>query len=136
MSTPKTPLPEKIDLTYQGNMDTLNAVQRINQIIDYLKDLEKLIEEVHATAKREAMREERERAVEIIKDELKTAPLEVQMSKGIIFASIVGRILSPNSGADKEAYERNHSHRHCPDTNSPCGFEGKHRCCLCGTESK
>lgn len=23
-------------------------------------------------------------------------------------------------------------HRHCPSTNSPCGFEGAHRCCLCG----
>lgn len=39
-----------------------------------------------------ARQEERERAVEIIKDELRTAPLEVQMTKGIIFASIVGRI--------------------------------------------
>ena len=22
-------------------------------------------------------------------------------------------------------------HTHCPDTNSPCGIEGEHRCCLC-----
>jgi hypothetical protein len=26
-------------------------------------------------------------------------------------------------------------HRCCPETNSPCGFEGKHRCCLCGVEN-
>lgn len=39
-----------------------------------------------------AREEEKIRAIEIIKDELRTAPLEVQMTKGIIFASIVGRI--------------------------------------------
>lgn len=22
-------------------------------------------------------------------------------------------------------------HVHCPQTNSPCGLEGEHRCCLC-----
>ena len=22
-------------------------------------------------------------------------------------------------------------HRHCPATDSPCGIEGEHRCCLC-----
>ena len=42
--------------------------------------------------------------------------------------------LSPNSGAETPYSQRDH--RHCPDTNSPCGFEGKHRCCLCGAESK
>lgn len=41
-----------------------------------------------------AREEERERAIEIVKDELRTAPLEVQMTKGIVFASIVGRIRS------------------------------------------
>lgn len=30
--------------------------------------------------------------IEIIKDELKNAPLEVQMSKGIIFANVVKRL--------------------------------------------
>ena len=33
--------------------------------------------------------EERERAVQIITDELKNAPLEVQMTKGVIFANII-----------------------------------------------
>ena len=23
-------------------------------------------------------------------------------------------------------------HYHCPSKDSPCGFKGKHRCCLCG----
>ena len=41
-----------------------------------------------------ARAEERDRAVEIIKDELRTAPLEVQMTKGIVFANIIGRIHS------------------------------------------
>jgi len=27
-----------------------------------------------------------------------------------------------------------HDHKHCPDKNSPCGFEGPHRCCLCGED--
>ena len=40
----KTPLPEKIDLTHQGNMDTLNAVRRVNQIIDYLAELTEVVE--------------------------------------------------------------------------------------------
>lgn len=42
-----------------------------------------------------ARQEERERAIEIIKDELRDAPLEIQMTKGIIFASIIGRIVDP-----------------------------------------
>lgn len=37
--------------------------------------------------------------------------------------------------AEKTPYNQR-DHTHCPDTNSPCGFEGKHRCCLCGVESK
>ena len=42
--------------------------------------------------KEEAIRAEREKIVEIIKDELRNAPLEVQMTKGIIFANVVYRI--------------------------------------------
>lgn len=41
-----------------------------------------------------AREEERERAIEIVKDELRTAPLEVQMTKGIVFANIISRIHS------------------------------------------
>lgn len=29
-------------------------------------------------------------------------------------------------------YERDHSHKHCWESeNPPCGIKGKHRCCLC-----
>lgn len=42
--------------------------------------------------KEEAIRAERARIVEIIKDELRNAPLEVQMTKGIIFANVINRI--------------------------------------------
>lgn len=59
-----------------------------SRIANTLEFVEKIIKE----NKNQARQEERERAVEIIKDELRTAPLEVQMTKGIIFASIVGRI--------------------------------------------
>lgn len=27
-------------------------------------------------------------------------------------------------------------HTHCPGKDSPCGMEGKHRCCLCGSLQK
>lgn len=27
-------------------------------------------------------------------------------------------------------------HSHCPSVNSPCGFQGTHRCCLCGQMDK
>ena len=52
----------------------------------------KSVETVKARQLQKARTEERERAIEIVKDELRTAPLEVQMTKGIVFASIVGRI--------------------------------------------
>jgi hypothetical protein len=26
-------------------------------------------------------------------------------------------------------------HTHCPEKGSPCGIDGKHRCCLCGEKS-
>lgn len=39
-------------------------------------------------------------AVEIIKEELRKAPLEVQMTKGIIFANIISRITQLKTTAD------------------------------------
>lgn len=45
---------------------------------------------------------ERGRAVDIIKEKLREAPLEVQMTKGIIFADIVGEILMGNPADYKE----------------------------------
>ena len=57
-------------------------------------DLQNVIQFLHHQLQK-ARQEERERAVEIIKDELRDAPLEIQMTKGIIFASIIGRIVDP-----------------------------------------
>ena len=34
----------------------------------------------------------------------------------------------------EDDYETNYSHSHCPIKNSPCGIEGKHRCCICKKE--
>lgn len=52
-----------------------------------------LVDFIHQQLQK-AREEERERAVEIIKEELRTAPLEVQMTKGIVFANIIKRIQS------------------------------------------
>ena len=60
----------------------------------YEEDIRLLTEEIgHLREDVEKAREdERERAVDIIKDELKNAPLEVQMTKGMVFANVIKRI--------------------------------------------
>ena len=63
-------------------------------VLNYDQTLMESIWDWHHQQLQKARAEERDRAVEIIKDELRTAPLEVQMTKGIVFANIIGRIHS------------------------------------------
>ena len=78
----------KKEFLAEGSECTWKDYPLATDVLDWVR----LQEQTHHHQLQKARQEERERAVEIIKDELRTAPLEVQMTKGIIFASIVGRI--------------------------------------------
>lgn len=78
----KQPWEHEMDLLWLDGAPTFKAQ----------KNLIRFLIETHNHQLQKAREEEKIRAIEIIKDELRTAPLEVQMTKGIIFASIVGRI--------------------------------------------
>lgn len=62
------------------------------------------------------------------------------IDKGLAALYRVQELIAEKQGGDtsdpylEPYYVTDHSH--CPQTNSPCGLEGKHRCCLCGQTKK
>lgn len=113
--------------------------RKTNRVTSWLRTVLEAKDTACAEQVAAAVERERERILEIMEQESSkyhlahhTRQADYSSGMGVGFRDAVRCLKDKALTTPNEAEEYSKSdHRHCPDHNSPCGIEGKHRCCLC-----